>query len=303
MERGTVVEAKSAGYPVKAARLLVPLLTAWTRWRRGAKSPLGGIEEHVYGADPREKLTYLAAPPAAPRRSSAVVYVHGGGWIAGHKDGYTPYLGFLRDAGYRVFNLGYPLAPEHPHPAILRSLLRALDWIASSKDAPSSIHLMGDSAGGNLAMMLGLLLHEPERIREIDPERAGPPALRCASVVSLYGVLDRLSWIEDEFPGAKMMLESYGGKGAFEPEVPASLALTPMDLDFDSAPPSFLAVGTEDPLRRSSQIFADRLAGAETRVVHREYPGEGHGFLNLGSTRSDILLQQDVLSFLESVDA
>ena len=160
---------------------------------------------------------------------------------------------------------------------------------------------MGDSAGGNLAMMVGLLIANPSLLGDIDPARSEAP-LECHSVVSLYGVLDRLSWIEDGFPGAENMLESYGGKAAFEAEVAPELALTPMDLTFEQAPPSFLGAGTEDELCRSSRIFAERLAAGPGKVVHKEYPGEGHGFFNFGKTQSDAALRDDVLEFLASVD-
>jgi acetyl esterase/lipase len=120
--------------------------------------------------------------------------------------------------------------------------------------------------------------------------------------VSLYGVLDRMSWIEDGFPGARNMMESYAGKGAFEAEVGPELAITPMDLDFDSAPPSLLTVGTEDPLLRSSRIFAERLGKVSDKVVLREYPGEGHGFFNLGRSKSDAQMNADILEFLEAQD-
>jgi acetyl esterase/lipase len=121
-------------------------------------------------------------------------------------------------------------------------------------------------------------------------------------VVSLYGVLDRLSWIEDGFPGAERMLESYGGRAAFEAEVGPELAITPLDLAFVSAPASFLAAGTKDPLCRSSRLFAERLAAGPGKLVHREYPGEGHGFFNFGRSTSDAQLRADILEFLEAED-
>jgi acetyl esterase/lipase len=111
-----------------------------------------------------------------------------------------------------------------------------------------------------------------------------------------------MSWIEDGFPGARNMMESYAGKGAFEAEVGPELAITPMDLDFDSAPPSLLTVGTEDPLLRSSRIFAERLGKVSDKVVLREYPGEGHGFFNLGRSKSDAQMNADILEFLEAQD-
>jgi acetyl esterase len=271
--------------------------------RRPPRAP-GAITEHHYGPDPAERIEYIEPRAGAPTRAP-VLYVHGGGWILGKKESYTRYLSFLAEAGYPVFNIEYPLAPESPHPAILRSLLASLDWVASKHPEFSGYHVMGDSAGGNLAMMLGLFATNPSLVSAVDPERgeASPGlVLKCHSVVSLYGVLDRFSWIEDGFPGAENMMESYAGRGAFEPEVAAELAITPMDLEFESAPPSLLTVGTKDPLLRSSRLFAERLAAGPGKVELREYPGEGHGFFNLGRSKSDAQMNADILAFLEVED-
>ena len=205
-------------------------------------------------------------------------------------------------AGHPVFNVEYPLAPENPHPGVLRSLFRALDWIRERDPELAGVHVMGDSAGGNLAMMIGLLATNPGLVAAVDPARSAGLPLACHSVVSLYGVLDRLSWIEDGFPGAENMMESYAGRGAFEAEVGPELAITPMDLDFSAAPPCLLTVGTEDPLLRSSRLFAERLRAGPGKVVLEEYPGEGHGFFNLGRSKSDARMNADILEFLTQVD-
>lgn len=268
--------------------------------RRPPKAP-GAVTEHAYGPHPDQRVEFIEPREGASARAP-IVYFHGGGWILGKKESYTRYLSFLAEAGYPVFNVEYPLAPENPHPAILRSLFSALDWIETNHPELSGYHVMGDSAGGNLAMMIGLLATHPGLVADVDPARSDGLPLSCHSVVSLYGVLDRLSWIEDGFPGSENMMESYAGKGAFEAKVGPELAITPMDLEFDSAPPSLLTVGTEDQLLRSSRIFADRLSAGQGRVVLREYVGEGHGFFNLGRSKADVQMNADILAFLEAED-
>lgn len=292
---------KPAPFMIRLGRLGIRLFGAYSRMRRGLTPPPHPPVESAYGDHPRERITYLAPKEGVPRRAP-VLYFHGGGWIIGSKDTYTPFLAFLAEAGYPVFNVGYPLAPESPHPGILRSLFRALDWIATNHPEVSGYHTMGDSAGGNLCAMLGLLAHDPELVRQVDPERTEGLPLRCHSVVSIYGVLDRLSWIEDGFPGGETMMELYAGRGAFEPEVGPELAITPMDLELKATPPMLLTVGTEDPLLRSSRLFAERLAAGPGKVELREYPDEPHGFFNFGTSESAARMNADILEFLAGVD-
>jgi acetyl esterase/lipase len=268
---------------------------------RGTPEPPGELSLLRYGPGPAKTIQYIGARVGAPKRAP-VVFIHGGGWIMGRKELYTRDLLYLAEAGYPVFNLEYPMAPESPHPGILLSLLSALEWIREAHPEHEGVHLMGDSAGGNLVMMLGILSANPKLLENLGAS-AGPPApIHCHSVVSLYGVLDRLSWIEDRFPGGRLMLECYAGKAAFEAEVAPGLAITPMDLDFDAFPPSFLAAGTADQLCRSSKICAERLGRGPGKVVHKEYPGEGHGFFNMGWRPASLELKEDLLRFLNEHD-
>jgi acetyl esterase len=280
---------------------MMPIFFGATRFMRRPPAPPKPVREESYGQHPAERVEIIAPRAGTPTRAP-IVYIHGGGFIAGKKELYTRYLTPFAEAGYPIFNLDYPLAPEHPHPHLLRSLFAALDWIQQNQSEITGFHVMGDSAGGNLAMMLGLLSENPGLVADADPLRTAGLALRCHSVVSLWGLLDRLSWIEDGFPGAANALECYGGRDAFAHEVGPELAITPMDLAFDAAPPSFIGVGTKDRLRRSSQMFADRLAAGPGNVVHKEYEGERHGFFCFGSSRSAPQLNADILAFLGSVD-
>lgn len=264
---------------------------------RSAHKSLGdSISQHRYGTDPAERLDFM--PPRTGSSDKApLVYIHGGGWICGKMEMYTAELAFLAEKGYPVFNLEYPLAPERPHPHMLLSLLSALAWIRKEHPEHDSVHLMGDSAGGNLALMLGLLLANPELISDLDEDFSGTlPGVE--SVVSIYGVLDRHSWIEDGFPSAALMLECYAGPEALKPEVGPELAVTPMDLDFKQMPPTFIVAGSKDQLARSSQICAEAFGKRFDSVAYKVYPGEAHGFFNRSKRPASQELRGDILEFL-----
>jgi acetyl esterase/lipase len=259
-------------------------------------SPPGAFSHHAYGAEEAERLELIDPASRTPDRTP-VVYIHGGGWICGKKEIYTGDLFFLAEAGHPVFNLEYPLAPETPHPGMLLSLLSSLAWIREYYPQHESVHLMGDSAGGNLALMLGILCENPELAKNLrsEPLAAMP---KIESVVSIYGVLDRLTWIERKFPSAALMLECYAGKSALEPEVGPELAVTPMDLSFEALPPTFIGVGTKDQLYESSRICSQHLQASFEDIQYEEYPGEGHGFFNRSGRPASQKLRADILGFL-----
>lgn len=110
--------------------------------------------EIVYGEHPRHRLD-LYAPAASPR--AVVVFVHGGGFVAGDKNGdgiYYVNLGrwFARQ-GFAAVLANYRLAPEHAWPAGARDLsrlLERLDAVLEACDAARAPRfVMGQSAGAS----------------------------------------------------------------------------------------------------------------------------------------------------------
>lgn len=283
-----------------AARLIMAFFVLLNRLRP-SPSWSEEVSHHRYGADPAETLEYIPRKAGTPGRAP-VVFIHGGGWIIGKKELYTRELLAFADAGHPVFNLEYPVAPENPHPGILLSLLDALRWIKREHPGFNAAHLMGDSAGGNLAMMLGILCANPDLISDLKADAAADAPLRCLSAVSLYGILDRLSFVQTGFPGADLMLECYAGLTAFEEQVGPELAITPMDLDFERHPPSFLIAGEHDRLCESTRLCAAWLAEGSGTVSSKIYPGEIHGFFSMSWRPHHAELKTDVLEFLEVHD-
>lgn len=105
----------------------------------------------------------------------AVLYLHGGGYVAGVNRTYLSLCGHVaKKLQADVYLPDYRLAPEHPFPAAVEDAMASYKHLLS-RFTPSQITLMGDSAGGGLA--LGTLL----AIRD-----AGMEAPRCAVAFSPY---------------------------------------------------------------------------------------------------------------------
>ena len=237
--------------------------------------------------------------------SPALLAIHGGGWRNGEPRYFSPHCRYFSMRGIPAFALEYRLVDTTAGtPTIHNTLSDCDDAIAYLRNHaaelgidPTRIAVMGDSAGGNLALMLGILCENPELAKNLSSEPlAAMP--RIESVVSIYGVLDRLTWIERKFPSAALMLECYAGKSALEPEVGPELAVTPMDLAFEALPPTFIGVGTKDQLYESSRICSQRLQASFEDVQYEEYPGEGHGFFNRSGRPASQKLRADILGFL-----
>ncbi|HET6774956.1 MAG TPA: alpha/beta hydrolase fold domain-containing protein [Acidimicrobiales bacterium] len=92
---------------------------------------------------------------AGAAREATLLFLHGGGYVAGSAFGYRHLAGALAvaaDCGVVVPE--YRLAPEHPFPAAVEDALRAYVWMLDSGIRPDEVTLAGDSSGGGLALSL-----------------------------------------------------------------------------------------------------------------------------------------------------
>ena len=85
--------------------------------------------------------------PSAGATAEPIVYAHGGGFICASSELLTHSLTPLVRAGAPVYSIDYPLAPEHPFPAAVVSILRTIAWV-KRRTGCASLTLLGDSAGG-----------------------------------------------------------------------------------------------------------------------------------------------------------
>ncbi len=91
----------------------------------------------------------------------AILYLHGGGYIAGSIRTHRALAAYLSKAAQApVLLLEYRRAPEHPFPAALDDACAAYRWLLVSDVSPGRLAIAGDSAGGGLAIAVLLKLRD-----------------------------------------------------------------------------------------------------------------------------------------------
>jgi epsilon-lactone hydrolase len=209
----------------------------------------------------------------APDVPLGLLYLHGGGYVAGSAYGYRPLAGALTvaaKAGTLVAD--YRLAPEHPFPAALEDALRAYLWILDRGTPPGQLALAGDSSGGGLAMSLLLSLKQQEL-----------PLPGCVVLLSPGVDLGRIALGpppgEDALPDVSMeplrRFPAYylGAHPADDPLV------SPLTADLTGLPPMLIQVGTGDPFSSDeSHRLADRARAHGVDVRLELYPTAAHVF-------------------------
>ena len=144
--------------------------------------------------DRKEKLDLYLPPNRAPgTRSPGVVIIHGGGWTGGSKSANRELnIGTtLAKAGYVCISIDYRLDKENRWPTNVWDCKNAVRYLRANADRlgidTNHIGAIGGSAGGHLALMLGVT----DGLRELEPPAPYPGiSSRVQAVINLYGISD-----------------------------------------------------------------------------------------------------------------
>ena len=196
------------------------------------------------------------------RRRRVILYCHGGGYTSGGL-GFSKVLAskLTRATGMDTLAFDYRLAPEHPYPAAVEDALTAWGHLESLGIASGDIVLAGDSAGGNLALVLCLKLREAGRGLPGALLLMSPWTDMTASGESLRGRAGIDPVLTPEYMYA--VREAYAGGLD-----PSDCLLSPLFADFAGFPPALIQVGTHEILYSDAERLAERMlaAGADCRL-------------------------------------
>ena len=150
LARGVVAPILSSRVPIPVQRRLLDVaglvVPAPRCWR--SAGALGGV--------PAVRVN--ARGSAGPHQ---VLYLHGGGYLDGSPTAYrAPAAHLSRAVGAPVHALHYRLSPEHPYPAAVDDALAAYRALRAAGHEEQRIAVVGDSAGGGLALTMVLRLRD-----------------------------------------------------------------------------------------------------------------------------------------------
>ena len=125
-------------------------------------APMSGLRWEEFEIGPLPAAWMCLERPH--RRRRALLYCHGGGYTSGNL-GYSRILAskLANVTGWQVLSFEYRLAPEHPYPAAVEDAVKAWDYLMYQGYGARDVVVAGDSAGGNLALVLTHLLKEAGR--------------------------------------------------------------------------------------------------------------------------------------------
>jgi len=245
-----------------------------------------GVE---YGRAAGQSLLFDAAVPQGTGPFPAVIIVHGGGWIGGHRQySVEPLFQPLEDAGFVWFSIEYRLATDLLQFGVaVDDVQTAIQYIRSHaaeyKIDPDRIAILGESAGAHLATLA--VERSPKSV---------------AAVVALYSPADLVSLARDSQSIPEGIRQMVKAAGMEELIVGYLGQMSPIEHVTSNLPPFLLVHGTSDsivPFEQSERMLKKlKAAGVSAELVSVD--GGGHGLRGWERSPRYASYRQKILSWL-----
>jgi monoterpene epsilon-lactone hydrolase len=232
--------------------------------------------------------------PASSRSAEAILHLHGGWFNFGSAKAYRHLVGHIAArAGASAFVPDYRLAPEHPFPAAVDDALACYRGIEES--GIRRIAITGDSAGGNLALVLASCV--TARTVSAKATLVGAAAVSPVTDLTLSGSTYETRADADPLftrPQVAELVRSYLGRAdANDP------LASPLQGRFSGLPPVRIHVGDDEVLLDDSRRYVERAAAAGVDARLEVWMGMHHGFVgSIGMIKASTLALDAIGKFL-----
>ncbi len=211
---------------------------------------------------------WVSAPDADANR--AILYLHGGGYVAGSINTHRDLAGRLsRAAKARVLVIDYRLAPEHPFPAAVEDAVAAYRWMLAQGLKHNRVAIAGDSAGGGLTAATLVAIR--------DAGLQAPAAGVCISPwTDMEGLGESMTTKAAADPMVQKATLVNLGRVYLGGKDPRSPLAAPIYADLKGLPPLLIQVGGDETLLDDAVRLADRARSAGVAVTLEPWDGMIH---------------------------
>lgn len=247
-----------------------------------ARGPFNGIMERVaapggvtFAAETVGGISGWWAKPTQARKGAAILHLHGGWFNWGTAHAFRNLVGHIAlSAGVDAFIPDYRLAPEHPFPAAIRDAEACYRGLVDT--GIKKIMLTGDSAGGNLALVLLSITTAQAASGGIAP--LGAAVLSPVTDLALTGEsFETRADADPYFIRSQVAGLVHSYLGETDPKNPLA---SPLYGDLTGLPAIRVYVGDDEVLLDDSRRYVERAVAAGVDATLDVWLGMTHGFVN-----------------------
>ncbi len=243
---------------------------ALSKYVPGGISQIPDQQYDLKDSDAFLDVYYSSTLDGTEKQLPVIVWIHGGGWISGHKEDITNYCKILAGKGFTVVSLDYSVAPGKKYPTPLKQVNAALAFLAANAKRfhidPDHFILAGDSGGAHIAAQTGVIINNAAYARQLDVTAGiGPAQLSGLLLYCGPYSAENVNLNGDFGAFLRTVLWSYIGKKEFT-KAPLFKTFSVFNYVDSSFPPSFISVGNADALNVQSEALARKLVSLNVKV-------------------------------------
>lgn len=201
-----------------------------------------------------------------------ILYCHGGGYSTGsciYARTLTTKL--AASTSMDVFCFDYRLAPEYPYPAAMEDAMKAWNYLMLLGYGAKDVIVVGDSAGGNMALSLVVKLKEETRLVPRGIVLLSPWTDLTASGKTHESRAEVDPVLDEEY--LKQMTENYAAGQDYE-----NPQISPLFADLAGFPPTYIQVGDNEVLLSDATMLHKKMIKANVPVRLDVFKGMWHVF-------------------------
>src|SRR5262249_10384418 len=245
------------------------------QWERITGEP-GGVD---YIETDAGGVPAMWAVPKSCAQDRVLLCAHGGGYVAGSMYTHRKTYGHVAKAiGCRALIVDYRRAPENVHPGPVNDMARSYNWLLDQGIRPGHVALIGDSAGGGLAVTT--ILRAREQGLPL-PAPTMPPSpwvhMDAAGAAVENNAPQHLLVTRDII---QMMAATFLGEGGNRQHPLAN----PLHADLGGFPPIYIQTGADETLLDDSRRLADLARRSGVDATLEIVPEMQHVFQFLAGT-------------------
>ena len=201
-----------------------------------------------------------------------ILYCHGGGYSTGScVYARTLTTKLACSTSMDVFCFDYRLAPEYPYPAAMEDAMKAWNYLMVLGYGARDVIVIGDSAGGNMALSLVVKLKEEERLLPRGLVLLSPWTDLTASGKTHETRAEVDPVLDEEY--LRQMTENYAAGQDYENPL-----ISPLFADVTDFPPTYIQVGDNEVLLSDATMLHKKMIKANVPARLDVYKGMWHVF-------------------------
>lgn len=236
-------------------------------------------ENVTYPSDYRANKLDIYWPADGEDKLPTILWVHGGAFVAGDKEGTASWCAVMASQGYTVVSMNYETAPEARYPVPVLQMAEVVRYLTEEAESYPTLDLDrliigGDSAGAQIASQFAAIQTNSELARLTGIAPSVPPrALKAALLYCGPYDVKRLANVQDR-AGRFFMHQigwAYIGERKWRDSVHARNAST-VDYVTDRFPPAFITDGNTGSFEMHGKELETRLRTLGVRVASLFFP-------------------------------